>query len=47
MDEARIVFERVREMQPYISIDWITRMVPYTSRQMPRFLDGLKKSGLT
>ena len=47
LDEARIVLERVREMQPYISIDWITRMVPYTSRQMPKFLGGLKKSGLT
>jgi len=47
LDEARAVLERVREMQPYISIDWVTRMVPYTARTMPQFLDGLVKAGLT
>ena len=47
LDEARAVLERVREMQPYISIDWVTRMVPYTPAQMPHFLEGLKKAGLT
>jgi adenylate cyclase len=47
LDEAQAVLERVREMQPYISIDWVTRMVPYTPRQMPRFLEGLRKAGLT
>jgi hypothetical protein len=47
LDEPHAVLERVREMQPYISIDWVTRMVPYTPRQMPRFLEGLRKAGLT
>jgi TolB-like protein/class 3 adenylate cyclase/Tfp pilus assembly protein PilF len=47
VDEARTVLERVREMQPYISLDWIRRMVPYTSSQMPRFLEGLRRAGLT
>lgn len=47
LDEARAVLARVREMQPYISIDWIERMVPYTPAQMPHFLDGLRKAGLT
>jgi adenylate cyclase len=47
LDEARAVLARVREMQPYISINWIERMVPYTQPQMPYFLDGLRKAGLT
>lgn len=47
LDDARAVLARVREMQPYISVSWIERMVPYTPTQMPRFLDGLKKAGLT
>lgn len=47
LDEARAVLARVREMQPYISIDWVERMVPYTPAQMPQFLDGLRKAGLT
>jgi Flp pilus assembly protein TadD len=47
LDEAREILARVREMQPYISIDWVKRMVPYTLAQMPHFLDGLRKAGLT
>ena len=47
LDEARAVLARVREMQPYISIAWVEGMVPYTPAQMPHFLDGLRKAGLT
>lgn len=47
LDEARGVLARVREMQPYISIDWVRRMVPYTPAQLPYFLDGLRKAGLS
>jgi TolB-like protein/Tfp pilus assembly protein PilF len=47
LDEARAVLARVREMQPYISIDWVERMVPYTPAQMPHFLEGLRKAGLS
>jgi len=47
VDEARAVLARMREMQPYISVDWVERMVPYTAARMPHFLDGLKKAGLT
>jgi TolB-like protein/Tfp pilus assembly protein PilF len=45
-DEAHAVLERVRELQPYFSIDWITRMVPYTPGPMKHFLEGLRKAGL-
>jgi Flp pilus assembly protein TadD len=47
IDEARAVLTRVKEMQPYISIDWVERMVPYTPTQMPHFVEGLRKAGLT
>jgi adenylate cyclase len=47
LDEARAILARVREIQPYITIAWVERMVPYTPAQMPRFLDGLRKAGLT
>ena len=47
LDEARRVVDRVREMQPYISIDWVERMVPYTRDQLPHFLEGLRKAGLS
>jgi pentatricopeptide repeat protein len=47
LDEAHAVLERMREMQPYISIEWVTRMVPYTPERLTHFLEGLKKAGLT
>ena len=47
IEEARQVLDRVREMQPYISVDWVERMVPYTPQQLPRFLEGLRKAGLS
>jgi adenylate cyclase len=46
-EEARRVLERVREMQPYISVEWVERMVPYTPTQLPHFVEGLKKAGLS
>jgi tetratricopeptide (TPR) repeat protein len=45
--EAQAALARIREMQPHISIDWVERMVPYTPAQLPHFLDGLRKAGLT
>ena len=47
LDEARATLARIREMQPHISIAWVEDMVPYTPAQLPRFLDGLRKAGLT
>ena len=47
IDEARALLAGLREMQPEISLAWVERMVPYTPAQMPHFLDGLKKAGLT
>jgi TolB-like protein/Flp pilus assembly protein TadD len=47
LDDARVILARVKELQPYISIDWVERMVPYTPSQLPHFVDGLRKAGLT
>jgi adenylate cyclase len=46
IDEARAALQRLRELQPNISIAWIEQNVPYTPDQMPKFLEGMRKAGL-
>ena len=46
IDEARSALERLKELQPDVSIAWIKQHVPYTERVMPNFLDGMRKAGL-
>ena len=46
IDEARAVLARLKELHPEMSIAWIERNVPYTSSQMPKFLEGMRKAGL-
>ena len=47
IEESRAMLAHLREMQPELSLAWIERMVPYTAEQMPHFLDGMRKAGLT
>jgi adenylate cyclase len=47
IEEAKSTLSTIRIMQPDISIAWIKQSVPYTSEPMERFLDGLRKAGLT
>ena len=47
IDAARATLARLRELQPNITLEWAENMVPYTPAQMPHFLEGLKKAGLT
>jgi len=47
IEESHALLARLREMQPEISLAWIKQMVPYPAGQMPHFLDGLRKAGLT
>jgi adenylate cyclase len=47
LDEARAALERVKETHPDLSIAWIEQNVPYTSVAMSKFLDGMRKAGLT
>jgi TolB-like protein/Flp pilus assembly protein TadD len=45
-EEARQAVNKLREVQPNVSIAWIEQYVPYTARAMPHFLDGMRKAGL-
>jgi len=48
VDEARTFLATVRLEQPQLSIDWTRASVPYqTPELMERFLDGMRKAGLT
>lgn len=46
VEETCKAMERLYELQPNISISWIEQHVPYTTRAMPHFLDGMRKAGL-
>ena len=46
IDEARAALQRLKELQPMISIAWIERYVPYTATAMTKFIDGMRKAGL-
>jgi adenylate cyclase len=47
LEEARALLKTIKERQPYISIEWIKKNVPYqTPDLMERFLDGIRKAGL-
>jgi adenylate cyclase len=47
IEEARAAMRLLRQVQPNISIAWIKASVPYPDHTMPRFLEGLRKAGLT
>lgn len=48
VDEARSFLATVRRRQPLLSSDWIRANVPYqTPELLERFLDGMRKAGLT
>jgi len=46
LDEARAVLNRLKELQPDISIAWIEQNMPYTAGPMSRFAEGMRKAGL-
>jgi adenylate cyclase len=46
IDEARASLQRLKEVQPNLSIEWIEKYVPYTSRTMGKFVEGMRKAGL-
>lgn len=45
--EARAALEKVRNLQPNISIAGIRQSVPYTAGPMEKFVEGMRKAGLT
>jgi adenylate cyclase len=46
IEEARMALQRLRELQPDISIAWCEQYVPYTPGPMAKFLEGMRKAGL-
>jgi TolB-like protein/Flp pilus assembly protein TadD len=47
LEEATTALERLRELQPELSIAWCKQYVPYTPATLEAFLDGMRKAGLT
>jgi hypothetical protein len=37
--------QRLKELQPNISIAWCEQYVSYPPSQMPKFIEGLRKAG--
>jgi TolB-like protein/DNA-binding winged helix-turn-helix (wHTH) protein/Tfp pilus assembly protein PilF len=46
-EEAKTVLQTLRQMHPEISLAGIRQSVPYTAGPMEKFLDGMRKAGLT
>jgi hypothetical protein len=46
IEDAKAAMNHLRQLQPGISIDWITKSVPYTPEPMAHFLEGMRKAGL-
>jgi adenylate cyclase len=46
IDEAREALAHLKEMHPDLSIAWIEKNVPYTSRTMTKFVEGMRLAGL-
>ena len=47
IDEARAALAKLQELQPGHSVAWIERNIPYTPGPMAKFLEGMRKAGLT
>jgi TolB-like protein/class 3 adenylate cyclase/Tfp pilus assembly protein PilF len=45
-EEARTALDRLKELQPEISIAWIQQNSPYMPGPMGRLLEGMRKAGL-
>ena len=46
IEEARKALERLKELQPDVSIAWIEENVPYPLDNLPKFVEGMRKAGL-
>jgi hypothetical protein len=47
IEEAKAARSTLRKLQPDLSVAWIKQSVPYKTEPMERFLDGIRKAGLT
>jgi adenylate cyclase len=46
VEEARAALQRLRELQPNISIAWCEQYIGYTPGPMAKFIEGMRKAGL-
>jgi adenylate cyclase len=46
INEARASLQRLKELQPNISIAWIEEYVPFTAGPMAKFIEGMRKAGV-
>ena len=46
IDEARAALERLKQMQPNVSLAWVIENLPLTPDAMKHYLDGFRKAGL-
>lgn len=46
IDEARTALDRLKELQPEISVAWIEQNAPWTAGPMPKYVEGMRKAGL-
>lgn len=46
IEEACAALQRLRELQPNVSVAWIEQNVPYTLDHLPKFIAGMRKAGL-
>ncbi len=46
LDEARAALDRLKELQPEISLTWLEQNTPLTPGPMGKFIDGMRKAGL-
>jgi adenylate cyclase len=46
MEEARATLERLKQLQPNVSLCWVNENLPLTPEAMQRYLDGFRKAGL-
>ena len=45
-EEARATLERLKQLQPNVSLAWVNENLPLTPQAMKHYLDGLRKAGL-
>ena len=46
MEEAQATLDRLKQLQPNVSLAWVNENLPLTSQAMKKYLDGFRKAGL-
>ncbi len=46
IEEARAALDRLKELQPEISIAWLQQNAPWTPGPMAKYVEGMRKAGL-